>query len=317
MTIGADKKAVVVALVDECLGTLRESPDSGTVRASVRECALRAASFQGHSDERRFLARTLCRLAHGLRAEGWVDAALDTLNIAVAVGAVDDYIVCEMAECHLAQGRVAEAEQILLDARRKQMKCGATYALLIAAHSRAGRLSDAVRLFDLAESDGANDAFTYSAMISAYTRARDMAGASVTFARAESTGKISDATFSAFARAKATVGDAVGLRTVLEAASQRGYASSRLTLIAIRALLEWNRFHEARRVFRAQLQAGHIDARCYTTFIAACRRMKYFREARWVAKQALRDHNIVQERWRIDAVHRALGSRERKPDGRL
>ena len=104
-----DKRTAALDLVSECTDALRDLSDAERVRTAVASLAARAYQLQGSVDDRPYFTRTMSRIAHVVRSHGWVEVAGETLEWTIAQGAVDGYVLSEVAECHLARGAVDAA----------------------------------------------------------------------------------------------------------------------------------------------------------------------------------------------------------------
>lgn len=307
-----DKRSAALELIGECTNRLHEGGDAAAVRAMVMTLAARATALQGGADDRPYLTRTMSRLAHVVRAHGWIDVARETIEWAIAQGAVDGYVLSELAECHLARGDVRSAEGVLAHAQASSLATDAIYTSLVKAHGRAGRIADARRLFEQARQEDALTAFTYPALIAAYGVAGDAQAARRTFECARADGHLSPPAFTALATACAAAGDLAGVDTVLSMARSAGHGSARLTLTAIRAHLEQRRFAAARRVLEEAKGHGLVDGACYSVLVAACHKAGRHREAKRVVTSASSDQALSQDdRRRIKYAH----ARTRRDDG--
>jgi pentatricopeptide repeat protein len=299
-----DTRAAALDLIGECSTRLHECGDAAAVRAMVTALAERACALQGSVDDRPYFARTMSRVAHLVRSHGWVDVARETLEWAMAHGAVDGYVLSELAECHLARGDVRGAEDVLAHARAAGLATDAIYTSLVKAHGRAGRIAEARRLFEQARQERALTAFTYPALIAAYGVMRDVRSARMTFECAVADGYLSAPAYTALATACATTGDLAGVDAVLSMARHAGLGSPRLTLTAIRAHLDARHFAAARRVLEDARGHGLADATCYAVLIATCHKAGRHREAKRVFASAASDARLSQEdRRRIKYAH--------------
>lgn len=299
-----DKRAAALDLVGECSTRLHELSDAGSVRAMVSALASRAHAVQGGADDRPYFTRTMSRVAHVVRTHGWVEVAGETLEWTMAQGAIDGYVLSELAECHLARGDVRAAEGTLARARAARVATDAIYTSLVKAHGRAGRIADARRMFEQARADQALTAFTYPALIAAYGVAGDLPSARRAFEGARADGQLSPPAFTALATACATVGDLAGVDAVLSMARAAGHPSSRLTLTAIRAHLDARQFAAARRVLEEAKGRGLTDGACYAVLIASCHKAGRHREAKPVFTSAAADASLSpDDRTRIKQAH--------------
>ena len=82
-----DKRTAALGLVQECSDGLRSRTDAASVRQMVMALAARAWQLQGAPADRPYLTRTMSRLAHAVRAHGWVDIASETLAWSIERGA--------------------------------------------------------------------------------------------------------------------------------------------------------------------------------------------------------------------------------------
>lgn len=299
-----DKRAAALDMVGECTVRLGDLTDVGAVREMVRTLAARAQALQGTLDDRPYFTRTMSRLAHVVRAHGWVEVARETLEWTMALGAMDGYVLSELAECHLARGDVQAAEATLVRARTAGVATDAIYTSLVKAHGRAGRIADARRIFDQARADRALTAFTYPALIAAYGVVGDLRAARLAFESAKHDGQLSPPAFTALATACGAVGDLAGVDAVLSMARAAGHPSSRLTLTAIRAHLEVRQFAAARRVLEEAKGRGLVDGACYAVLIASCHKAGRHREAKRVFASATADPSLSpDDRRRIKHAH--------------
>ncbi|MGE3956166.1 MAG: tetratricopeptide repeat protein [Vicinamibacterales bacterium] len=299
-----DKRAAALGLVGECTDRLRGARQADDVRALASALAARAHALQGDPDDRPYFTRTMSRIAHVVRAHGWVDVAADTLEWTIRQGAVDGYVLSELAECQLARGDVDAAEATLARARASQVATDAIYTSLVKAHGRAGRPELARRMFEQARADRALTSFTYPALIAAYAVAGDLAGAHRAFESAQHDGFITPPAYTALASAYVGVGEVARVDAVLACARREGHSSSRLVLTTIRAHLEQRRFAVARRVLEETKALGEADGACYAVLIAACHKAGRHREAKRVFSSAATDVVLTpDDRRRIKYAH--------------
>ena len=225
-----DKRTAALGLVDECTASLRTLTDASQVRDLGHDLLARAHQFQGAPEDRPYFTRTVSRLAHEVRAHGWVDVALEILEWGITHGALDGHVLSEVAECQLSRNDVAAAEQTLERARALGVSLDAIYTSLVKAHGRNNRIDLAREMFERARADQAVTSFTYPALISAYASAGRLAEARAAFDGAVREGLASAPAFTALATAFANAGDLAGLDGVLDAARVTGHMSSRLVL---------------------------------------------------------------------------------------
>jgi pentatricopeptide repeat protein len=309
MTI-EDKKSAALGLVGECAAQLPSISDARKARGLAASLAARAHELQGGDRDRPYFTRTISQLAHVLRSHGWVEIASETLEWGIARGAIDGYVLSEVAECHLARGDVSGAEAALERARAGRLPTDAIYTSLVKAYGRSGHPDHARLVFDRAVADSAVTPFIYPALIAAYASAGDIPSARQVFEQAAACGQLSAPAFTALAAASAVAGDLAGVDQVLAMARAAGHMSGRLALTAIRSRLNIRQFADARRVLEDAKREGSADGTCYSAIITACHRAGRHREAKRVHTSATTDPRLTADDLRcVNMAHR----RNRRP----
>lgn len=69
-----------------------------------------AHQFQRAPEEQPYFTRTVSRLTHEVRSDGWMDIALVILEWGLAHGAGDGHVLSGMTERRLSRNNVAAAE---------------------------------------------------------------------------------------------------------------------------------------------------------------------------------------------------------------
>ncbi|MGC4085338.1 MAG: hypothetical protein QM736_25255 [Vicinamibacterales bacterium] len=176
----AHKRDAALALLDACGRSLAEVRSIGDAREIADRARTEIIRLQGQPDDRPYLMKTLCQLAHLLRSYGWSTLAADLLESAATDGIVDAYVLSELVQCQLRRGDAAAAESTLDRARQSGLLTDAICTSIIAAHGRAGDVASAERVYQQALADGVVSEFVFTAMIAVYgkagqpTRARDL-----------------------------------------------------------------------------------------------------------------------------------------------
>ncbi|MFN8064022.1 MAG: hypothetical protein U0P82_04435 [Vicinamibacterales bacterium] len=299
-----DKRSAALAVVERCAREVPQLAEATAVQGLVASLCADVDDIQGGPDDRPYFTRTMTRIAHVVRSHGWVDVATATLEWAMTRGALDGYVLSELAECHIARADLAAAEATLHCARSARLPTDAIYTSLVKAHARCGNTTGARAIFDRAQEEGAVTSFTYPALIAAYAATGNAAEARRVFECARRDGQLSPPAFAALASACVAGGDLDGVDVLLREATAAGHASVRLTLTAIRGWLGQRRFAEARRVLEQARASGMTDDACYVAIIVACHKAGRHREAKRVFLSAASDTRLgPDEHRRIKHAH--------------
>lgn len=307
-----EKLAIAQTLVAECQRIAHECADGDRIRRAVASMRLRAVAIQGAPQDHRYLCRTLCKLARVVRTHGWIAIALETLEWALTQACVDEYILTEIACCHLARQDARAIESTLTLAHTAGVPVHAIYTTLLKAHARGRDTASARLTFDRAAEEGALSEYAYPALINAYGLVGDVAAAHDVFRRAESDRLLSAAAFTALATVYRSANDLHSLHALTHRASRSGHLSPALVTVAVRAYVRVYRFSDARRILDLGRSLGHVDGRCYSALISASHEAGRHRSARGLRRLAASDPALSQaDKQRVASIEHGYYGRSR------
>lgn len=260
------KRDAALRVIDRFVESLATAEHADQVRALVGQTVPHLARMQaGHP---RHLAKSLSKLANGLRRAGYVDQALAVLEWARDRQLLDQYLVDDFVRCYQATHDLEALEALAHRALRSGLDSAYALSTLAHAHARAGNEDAARRFCTLAVDVGFGSDVTFTMLIDTCGW-RDDALATWLFDVARARGVAGRGTYTAMAAIYARAGSIEAAELVCAEARHRALLSPRLCTIMIGAYARLHRRTDAERVFNEATAAACVDARVYAACIEA------------------------------------------------
>jgi pentatricopeptide repeat domain-containing protein 1 len=285
----AEKLQGVKGVLGEFASLLPVTRGAEALTELIAETRQKLEAIQGRKKDRRHFAKSLCRMADLLKAQGALDHAIALLQWAIANGMTDAYTYTALLDAHGKAGDVDQARQVFDAALRAGMADSVTYTTLVDAYGKAGALEQARQILDAAIAAGVAEAYTYNALVDAYRKAGDAEQTRQIFDAAARAGVADAYTYTALVEVYAKTGDLKQARRFFDEATGLPGAADAYTYNALLdAYGKAGDLEQARQIFDAAVRAGVADAYSYPALLDAYGKAGALEQARQVFDAAVR-----------------------------
>jgi pentatricopeptide repeat protein len=266
---GLPAREAVLGVLRTYKEALRTAAPGSDVRHLTFETRERLEALQGDPAYRPHLAKSLSQMSTALRKKGWFDLAMQLLDGAIEIGAIDSYILTDAIQCRLAMGDLQSAEALMSFACAAHLATDGMYAGLLERYAKMGNLRRAEELFDEANARGLAAEFCHTALIDGYGKSGQLQDAERLFAAARRRGMATALIFTALLDAYGKRGELQRARELFdESATVSGDRQSIYTAL-IDAYGKAGDLESAERLFDELRAQGTPSAHSYATLLQA------------------------------------------------
>lgn len=280
------KRRRVLELLDDFDRHLVRARSQADVVAHVRATLARLAREQADPGDRRYLTRSITRVATTLRRGGWAAIAVQPLEDLIERGLADDYVYAEAIRNHLMLNHWETAECLLVAARQRGLSSPTAYSSVLAAYSRWGWAEKCRDFFEHAVSEQMLTDEGCGALIKAYGKQGKVDLAESVFAYATTAGIAGSECHVALVKSYAHAGRHGDARTAFDAASAQGITDPRLVTGVVHAYCKAGLVAEAESICESALEQGVLSDLAVALLVEWYAQRGHFRRAERLLKRA-------------------------------
>jgi pentatricopeptide repeat protein len=247
------------------LDHVRSKRDARLLTAGVRDDL---AALQRRQADRTHLAKSVCQIATALRHQGWPDLGEEILEWAIDRSAVDEYVLAELLQCRVRQGRLDDARKVLARARGLGLAGPIIYSALIDGLGRAHRLELARQTLEEARMAGLDNIGAYTTLIASYGRDGQLQGARALLDLARRQYGWRPRPVTAMVNAYGRAGAVASAQALFDEALVNGAVDKRTCTALMSAYGTRGDLGRAAQIFDLAVARGLADARSRTTLLS-------------------------------------------------